>query len=119
MKGKFNLDKKFDNVSADNLFISEITLAELKFGVENSEKADKNREALEDFLTGIKIIPILNCLDLYAKEKARLRKLGTPVDDFDLFIGVTSIVHNLIMVTNNTTHFNRIKGIELEDWTTL
>jgi tRNA(fMet)-specific endonuclease VapC len=54
---------------------------------------------------------------LYAKEKARLRKQGTPVDDFDLLIGVTSIAHNLIMVTNNTDHFNRIKGIVLEDWT--
>jgi len=117
MKGKFNLDDKFVKVDADNLFISEITLAELKFGVENSEKADKNRKALEDFLTGIKIVPIFSCIDLYAKEKARLRKLGTPVDDFDLFIGVTSIVHDLIMVTNNTSHFNRINGIELEDWT--
>jgi tRNA(fMet)-specific endonuclease VapC len=118
MKGKFNLDAKFDNVGPDSLFISEITLAELKFGVENSEKADKHLKALEDFLTGIKIIPIFHCLDLYAKEKVRLRKLGTPVDDFDLSIGVTSIVHKLIMVTNNTTHFNRINGIELEDWTT-
>ena len=117
MKGKFNLDDKFAKVDADNLFISEITLAELKFGVENSEKADKNRKALEDFLTGIKIVPIFSCIVLYAKEKARLRKLGTPVDDFDLFIGITSIVHDLIMVTNNTSHFNRINGIELEDWT--
>lgn len=89
MKGKFNLEEKFDNIAANNLFISEITLAELKFGVENSGKVDKNHKALEDFLTGVKIIPIFHCLDLYAKEKARLRKLGTPVDDFDLFIGVT------------------------------
>jgi tRNA(fMet)-specific endonuclease VapC len=53
MKGKFALNKKFDLVSTDNCFISEITLAELKFGVENSEKPDKNRKALEDFLTAI------------------------------------------------------------------
>lgn len=64
MKGKFNLNEKFDNIPADNCFISEITLAELKFGVENSEKPDKNRKALEDFLTGVKIIPIFHSLDL-------------------------------------------------------
>lgn len=58
-----------------------------------------------------------NSLDLFAKEKARLRKVGTPIDDFDLLIGVTSINHNLIMVTNNTKHFERIQNIELEDWT--
>ena len=55
MKGKFDLDQKFQKVSAENCFISEITLAELKFGVENSEKPDKNRKELEDFLTEITI----------------------------------------------------------------
>jgi tRNA(fMet)-specific endonuclease VapC len=87
------------------------------FGVENSEKKEKNKKALDDFLSGIKIIPIFQSLDLYAKEKARLRKLGTVIDDFDLLIGATSVSHNLVMVTNNTDHFKRIKGITLEDWT--
>lgn len=68
-------------------------------------------------MTGVKIVPIFHSLDLYAKEKARLRMAGTMLDDFDLLIGVTSIMHNLIMVTNNTDHFKRIKGISLEDWT--
>lgn len=43
MKGKFDLEAKFDNVTADNCFISEMTLAELKFGVEKSEKPEKNK----------------------------------------------------------------------------
>jgi tRNA(fMet)-specific endonuclease VapC len=117
MKGRFDLNKKFDAVPADACFISEITLAELKFGVENSEKPEKNRIALADFLTGITVLPIFHSLDLYAKEKARLRKAGTPIDDFDLLIGVTAVTHGLTMVTNNTDHFKRINGIELEDWT--
>lgn len=117
MKGKFDLDVKFDNATTENCFISEITLAELKFGVEKSEKPDKNKKALDNFLTGIQILPIFHSLDLYAKEKARLQKAGTPVDDFDLLIGVTSVTHSLIMVTNNTSHFKRIRGIRLEDWT--
>lgn len=99
-----------------NCFISEITLAELKFGVENSEKQEKNRKGLADFLTGVKVLPIFHSLDLYAKEKARLRKAGTPIDDFDLLIGVTSVTHRLTMVTNNIDEFKRINGIDLEDW---
>ena len=117
MNGKFNLDTKFDNVSIENRYISEITLGELKFGVENSEKPEKNRKALEDFLTGIQILPIFHSLDFYAKEKARLRRAGTPIDDFDLLIGVTAVMHGLTMVTNNINHFNKISGIKLEDWT--
>jgi tRNA(fMet)-specific endonuclease VapC len=117
IKGKYDLKKKFEKADPENCFISEITLAELKFGVENSEKKDKNQKALDNFLTGVKIIPIFHSLDLYAKEKSRLRKAGTPTDDFDLLIGVTSVTHNLTMVTNNSDHFKRIKGITIEDWT--
>lgn len=117
IKGKFNLKKKFEQADPDNCYISEITLAELKFGVENSDHKENNQKALSNFLTGVKIVPIFHSLDLYAKEKARLRKAGNMLDDFDLLIGVTSIMHNLTMVTNNTDHFKRIKGISLEDWT--
>ena len=87
------------------------------FGVENSEKKEKNQKALDNFLTGVKVVPIFHSLGLYAKEKSRLRKAGTPIDDFDLLIGVTSVTHNLTMVTKNTDHFTRIKEIALEDWT--
>lgn len=119
MKGKFDLETKFDKTNSDNCFISEITLAELKFGVEKSEKPEKNKKVLDNFLTGVQILPIFHSLDLYAKEKARLQKAGTPVDDFDLLIAVTSVTHKLAMVTNNTNHFKRISGIKLEDWTTV
>lgn len=100
MKGKFNLESKFDTIASENIFISEITLAELKFGVENSEKVEKNKKALANFLTGVQILPIFHSLDSYAIEKSRLRKAGTPLDDFDLIIAVTAIFHNLTMVTN-------------------
>lgn len=118
MKGKFDLEAKFDKISPDNCYISEITLAELKFGIEKSEKPEKNKKALENFLTGVQILPIFHSLDLYAKEKARLQKAGTPVDDFDLLIAATSVTHSLTMVTNNTNHFKRVNGIKLEDWAT-
>lgn len=113
----FDLETKFDKIISEHCFISEITLAELKFGVEKSEKPEKNKKVLDNFLTGVQILPIFHSLDLYAKEKARLQKAGTTLDDFDLLIGVTSITHKLTMVTNNTNHFKRISGIKLEDWT--
>ena len=117
IKGLYELDQKLKAVGADNCYISEITLAELKYGVENSDRPEKNQKTLEDFLEGLTILPIYSCIDLYAKEKARLRKKGVPVDDFDLLIGCTAIAHDMIMVTRNTTHFKRIQGISLEDWT--
>ncbi len=117
MKGLFDLDKKINKIGSENCYISEITLAELKFGVENSVQKSKNKLALDIFLNGITILPIYNSLDFYAREKARLRKKGNTVDDFDLLIGASAVSNNMILVTNNVKHFKHIKKIEIQDWT--
>lgn len=117
IKGLYELKSKFKDVGPENCFISEITLAELKFGVAKSQAKKKNQQALENFLTGIQILPIFPALDIYASEKARLQKSGNIIDDFDLLIGTTAVSFDLVMVTNNTNHFNRIVDIKLEDWT--
>jgi tRNA(fMet)-specific endonuclease VapC len=75
------------------------------------------RPIVEAFLSKFMIIPIYDALDIYAKEKAKLRKKGMLVDDFDLLIGATAIKHNMVMVTNNVTHLGRFENIEIEDWT--
>jgi tRNA(fMet)-specific endonuclease VapC len=116
LKGLYDLDKKIDKVLIENCFVSEITIAELKFGVENSESKEKNRKTVNDFVSKFTIIPVFNSIDVYAKEKARLRKKGLPLDDFDLLIGSTAISNNLILVTRNISDFKRLEGIEIENW---
>ena len=116
LKGLYDLDKKIDKVLIENCFVSEITIAELKFGVENSESKEKNRKTVNDFVSKLTIIPIFNSIDVYAKEKARLRKKGLPLDDFDLLIGSTAISNNLTLVTRNISDFKRLEGIEIENW---
>lgn len=61
IKGKYDLKKKFEKTNPDNCFISEITLAELMFGVENSEKKEKNKKALDDFPTLRSIYAFVGC----------------------------------------------------------
>ena len=117
IKGLYDLKSKFEEVGPENCFISEITLAELKFGVAKSKAKEKNQKALDNFLSGIQLLPIFPALDIYAEEKARLQKSGKIIDDFDLLIGATAVSFDSMMVTNNTNHFNRIKDIQLEDWT--
>ncbi len=116
IQGKFSLKEKFRKIKKGNRFISEITLAELKFGVKNNQSKKKNQETLDNFLTGIQILPIINSLDIYAEEKARLRKQGRPIDDFDLLIGASAIANDMILVTNNESHFQRITNIRIENW---
>ncbi len=54
--------------------------------------------------------------DVAAEIYADLRKSGQPIDDIDLLIAGTAIANRLILVTNNRKHFDRIVGLEVENW---
>ncbi len=119
LRGKFDIDQEIDKVGWKNCYISEITVLELKYGVELSKQKDGiNREPqLEQFLSNINIVPITGALSLAAQEKIRLRLAGTPADDdFDLLIGCTSVAHRMTMVTDNTKDFKNFNGIILTNW---
>ena len=113
---EYNIKEKIQKAGLENCLVSEITIAELKFGAENSQNKEKNKKTIDDFIKKFSIIPIYNSLDIYAKEKARLRKKGQPLDDFDLLIGATAISNDFILVTRNVSDFDRMDGIEIENW---
>lgn len=119
LKGRYNINEKVKRAGAENCFISEVTVAELWCGVESSppEVLEEKRQRLEFFLLHIQIIPFSAAIDVYAKEKVRLRTAGEIIPDFDLLIGATAVQQGLIMVSNNSKHLARIEGIQLEDWT--
>ena len=117
LRGKLNLDKKIQEVGLENCYISEITVAELRFGAENSADPIKSNKAVDVFLKGLAVIPIFGSIKRYAIEKVRLRKIGKPMnDEFDLLIGVTAIENQLILVTDNTKDFKLLNGIRMENW---
>jgi len=117
LRGKLKLDEIIREKGLENCFISEITVAELRFGAENSDNPTKSHKVVDTFISGISIIPIFGSIKRYAKEKVRLRKLGTPInDEFDLLIGVTAVENKLTLVTDNSKHFASIAGIKFENW---
>jgi tRNA(fMet)-specific endonuclease VapC len=112
-----NIVEKIENLPESELAISIITLAELQFGAYNSGNVHRNLKRIA-FLTAS--IPVLNLTpiitDCYGKLRTSLRKTGQTVDDFDILIGATAIVGNLILVTNNERHFEHMNEIVLENW---
>ena len=113
---EYNIKEKIEKAGLENCFVSEITIAELKFGAENSQNKEKNRKVIDEFTKRFSIIPIYNSLDIYALEKAKLRRKGKPLDDFDLLIVATAIANNFILVTRNVSDFDRLDGIEIKNW---
>ena len=115
LRGKLNLDLLLKEKGLENCFISEITVFELKYGAENSLNPKEANKTVDDFINGLSIIPIFNCVKKYAEIKVRLRKNGTPMhDEFDLLIGVSALEYQLVLVTDNVKDFrHQIKSRKL------
>ena len=119
LRDKYGVREHINTVGFENCYISEITVAELKFGkiygqIKGGPKY-KNQQ-MNEFFEAVKILPIFPVYDLYAEEKARLTLAGTPTGEFDLLIGCTSVTQNMIMVTDNIKDFQNIRGIQMENW---
>ena len=109
--------KKLKDKISDGIYISSLTVAELEFGVENSQRIENNRIALLKFLS---IFNILNFDDAdaidYGRLKTDLRKQGRIIGPIDMLLAAQALNKELIFVTNNVKEFERVKGLKIEDW---
>jgi len=103
-------------VGEENCSISEITLAELAYGAESSKSPLKNHKLIAELTQIVSIISIFDAISVYGKQKARLRKEGKIISDFDLLIGATAIANSMTMITQNVAEFERLEGITIENW---
>jgi tRNA(fMet)-specific endonuclease VapC len=51
-----------------------------------------------------------------ASIRANLEKKGTPIGPYDVLIAGTALSNKGILVTHNTKEFERVEGLQLEDW---
>lgn len=101
----------------EGIAISSITLAELEYGVAMSEHKEKNSDSLALFLALPSILPFDEASAAeYGRIRARLRLKGTPIGPLDELIAAHAKAKGLILVTNNIREFERVDGLEVENW---
>ncbi|MGK7876472.1 MAG: type II toxin-antitoxin system VapC family toxin [Xenococcaceae cyanobacterium] len=117
LNGRTSVRDRLLAVGWTEIAICVITVAELYFGAYNSSKIVENLACAERFIQEIPVLPLnINALRRYGELKAQLRKIGRPIANFDLLIASVALTENLILVTNNTRHYNRLSGLTLENW---
>ena len=55
-------------------------------------------------------------METHGTIRAQLEKDGKKIGDMDMLIAATALHENLIVVTGNTDHFERIPGLKIENW---
>ncbi len=109
--------EKFRQHSPLNVAISTVTLFELEYGAQKSQRIKRTQEALAKFLLPLILLDVDRPAAIDAAViRAKLERNGTPIGPYDLLIAGLARSRNLILVTNNTKEFERIDDLLLENW---
>lgn len=108
------VDEHVKKIGIINLSI--ITYYEILNGLLYKD-ASKQLKRFNNFITLNKVVPLtMRSTKISAKLFAELRKKGEGIGHTDTLIAGIALVNKLQLVTNNTQHFERIKGLELDNW---
>ena len=112
-----SLMTKLDGVDPSQVCVCSVVKAELFFGAEQSQNAEKTIKAQRVFLSRF---PSLSFDDAaassYAEIRANLTRRGQLIGPNDLMIAAICVANKVTLVTHNVAEFGRIGGLEIEDW---
>lgn len=110
--------ERLHHLTQEQQFVSTITISEIVYGAEKSNRPQFHLDNLERIL-----LPAVNIIGFDAKAayvcgrtRAELEKKGTPLALADLEIASIAIANDFILVTNNLRHFERIERLQCESW---
>lgn len=108
---------KLNEFKIGNMAISSITASELAFGAQKSARKKQNIEVLDRLFDILEILPYDHkAISHYAQIRQYLEASGKIIGELDMLIAAHAMSLEMVLVTNNTKEFSRIKGLKLENW---
>jgi tRNA(fMet)-specific endonuclease VapC len=100
------------------IFLCDVVKAELYFGAYNSSKVAKNLQTLRTFFAAFASLPFdRQAADVYGHIRSDLVKRGELIGPNDMMIAAIALANSLVLVIRNVREFNRVNGLNTEDWT--
>ncbi len=108
--------KKIAAVGEDEICISIIVAAELRFGAAKRNSAQLSNQ-VETILAAMLVVSFDVPTDReYAKLRQLLESSGNTIGPNDLLIAAQAIANEQILVTNNVREFTRVPSLQVENW---
>ncbi|NET62514.1 MAG: type II toxin-antitoxin system VapC family toxin [Symploca sp. SIO2E6] len=109
--------EKFRTLDISEVGISSITVAELEYGIYKSQRQQRNRAALNQFLISLEVVPFdERATQTYGRIRAELERQGIVIGSMDMLIASQAISLRLVLVTNNVRELSRIPGLVIDNW---
>jgi len=117
-KKERNTLKRLKSTLPNEVFVSSLSVMELKYGLAiNPGRAVKVRPIVEGLLASANILPFGVEEAVRAAEiRSILKAAGPPIGAYDVLIAATALEHQLVAVTSNTREFQRVPGLQIENW---
>jgi predicted nucleic acid-binding protein len=94
------------------MHISTITYGEFYEGVFTKNHREKRVGRTNEILSIVEVIPVdISISRRFAEIRAGLRRDGKIFGDLDILIAATALEHDLLLVTSNIRHFERVSGL--------
>lgn len=118
IKGEPSTQSRLKQTPPANIAVSVITVMELRYGLLISpQRAQKIEPAISSFLASVTVLPFNAAeAEQAAQIRAILKTQGQPIGAYDVLIAATALQHNLLMVTANQREFERVPGLQTENW---
>lgn len=115
LRGSSDVAELVEDVDASGAsFVSAVTVMELFEGIHLSDASGEERSSVETLLTDLNELPFdRECAIRAGKINADLVAAGEPIDETDVMIGATALVHDRPVVTRNVDHFQRIPDLDV------
>jgi tRNA(fMet)-specific endonuclease VapC len=102
---------------AGGLAIPTIVLAELYAEAYKHPTSSKLLPLIADLLKEVQLLDFDDaCADRFGQVRGLLLQQGITVSRMDLLIASVALVHNLTLVTHNTSDYRNVPGLRLDDW---
>ncbi len=116
LKGNQNIERKALEIGLEHLGYSIISKAELFYGAYNSQNIQRNLENLNKLDQALELVYLEEtAAEWFGKLKAELKQQGNIIMDADLLIASIAIANDLVLVTNNTRHFQRLAMLKIDN----
>jgi tRNA(fMet)-specific endonuclease VapC len=108
---------RFSKLPPGKVAMSAITYGELCFGAEKSLKPKETRHILEQLIALIPVLALDHSVsEQYGSIRQTLQASGKLIGNNDLWIASHARASKLILVTNNVAEFERVPGLQVENW---